>query len=318
MAGSGIAGMDDRELAQALLDSPGSHAIVITDLAGKVSLWNRGAARIFGYQPEEIVGRDAAQLFVPDDRENGIPRLEMRQARKDGCAGDFRWHLRKDGETFWGDGMMYPVVSKSGRHVGYMKIVRDATAQKLREDEHERLAYVDILTGLPNRAELYRRLVDMTASSQRHDELLFLHLIDLDHFKQVNDSFGHPGGDALLREVALRMRDELRDTDLLARLGGDEFAVLQPGGHSIEAGAIVAEKLLQALDAPVVIDGAPAQVSASIGISIYPASATQVEELIGKADTALYRAKADGRHRYCFYDDSLDGGAHTGKGRRAA
>jgi diguanylate cyclase (GGDEF)-like protein/PAS domain S-box-containing protein len=303
MAGSDIAGMDDRELTQALLDSPGSHAIVVTDLDGKVSLWNRGAAHIFGYQPEEIVGQDAAQLFVPDDRSNGIPRLEMRQARKDGCAGDFRWHLRKNGETFWGDGMMYPVHSKAGRHLGYMKIVRDATEQKLREDEHARLAYVDTLTGLPNRAELHRRLVDMTASSQRHDELLFLHLIDLDHFKEVNDAFGHPGGDALLREVAGRMREVLRDTDLLARLGGDEFAVLQPGAHSLDAAAIVAEKLLAAVARPVDINGKPAQVSASIGIGVYPnGGGIHAEQLISNADVALYQAKAGGRNRYCFFE----------------
>jgi len=302
MAGVGIAGMDARELTQALLDSPGSHAIVVTDLTGKVSLWNRGAVRIFGYAPEEIVGRDAAQLFLPDDRRSGIPRLEMRQARKDGCAGDFRWHLRKNGEVFWGDGMMYPVLSRAGEHFGYMKIVRDATDQKLLEDEHARLAYVDTLTGLPNRAELYRRLVDMTASSQRHDELLFLHLIDLDGFKEVNDSFGHPGGDKLLREMAERMREVLRDTDLLARLGGDEFAVLQPGGHSLEAGAIVAEKLLHALARPVDIDGKPAQVSGSIGISVYPDGGTQAEQLISSADIALYQAKAAGRNQYHFFE----------------
>ena len=302
MAGSGIAHMEDRELTQALLDSPSSHAIVVTDLDGKVTLWNRGAARIFGYASAEILGHDAERLFVPEDRKKDIPSLEMQQAREHGCAGDFRWHMRKNGEFFWGDGMMYPVMAKAEGHVGYMKIVRDATEQKLLEDEHARLAYVDTLTGLPNRAELYRRLVDMTASSQRHDELLFLHLIDLDHFKEVNDSFGHPGGDALLREMAERMRGVLRDTDLLARLGGDEFAVLQPGGHALEAGAIVAEKLLEVLAIPVDIDGKPAQVSGSIGISVYPDGGTQAEQLIRNADIALYQAKDAGRSRYCFFE----------------
>ena len=312
MAVSGIAGMDDRELTQALLDSPGRHAIVVTDLDGTVSLWNRGAVHIFGYSAEEIVGKDAAVLFVPDDRTSRVPQLEMRKAREDGCAGDFRWHLRKNGERFWGDGMMYPVRSKAGQHIGYMKIVRDATEQKLREDENARLAYVDTLTGLPNRAELYRRLVDMTAASQRHDELLFVHLIDLDYYKEVNDSFGHPGGDRLLRVVASRMRDALRDTDLLARLGGDEFAVLQPGGHSIEAGAVVAEKLLRELARPVDIDGKPAQVSGSIGISVYPGSTTRMEQLVSNADVALYKAKAAGRNQYCFFEDSLNGLPQTG------
>jgi diguanylate cyclase (GGDEF)-like protein/PAS domain S-box-containing protein len=317
MVTSEIARLDDRELTQALLDSPSSHAIVVTALDGTVILWNRGAARIFGYESDEIVGRNAARLFVLEDRASGVPASEMRKAREDGCAGNFRWHVRRDGGMFWGDGMMYPVRAGDGRHIGYMKIMRDATEEKLRDDETARLAYADVLTGLPNRAELFRRLVDMTASSQRHDELLFLHLIDLDHFKEVNDSFGHPGGDVLLREVAERMRGELRDTDLLARLGGDEFAVLQPGGHGIEAGAVVAEKLLHALEPPVTIDGMPAQVSGSIGISIYPTDAREVEELIAHADTALYRAKGDGRNRYCFYDAALDGAADPGSKNRS-
>ena len=233
--------MDDRELMQALLDSPSRHAIVVTDPKGNITLWNRGAERIFGYSREEIVGKSAEKLFVANDRKNHVPDKEMRQARREGCAEDFRWHIRKDGTTFWGDGMMYPV-RIHGRDIGYMKVLRDATDQKRRHDEHQRLAFVDALTGLPNRAELYRRLVDMMGSAQRHDELLVLHLVDLDHFKDINDSFGHMAGDAVLRTAAERMRDVLRTTDLLARLGGDEFAVVQPGAHSMDAAIIVAGK----------------------------------------------------------------------------
>lgn len=295
--------MDDRELMQALLDSPSSHAIIVTDLRGDVILWNSGATRIFGYMADEIVGTNSDQLFVPNDRKNHVPWREMRKARKEGCAGDFRWHIRKGGETFWGDGMMYPVRIQ-GNHVGYMKILRDATQQKLREDEHERLAFVDALTGLPNRAELYRRMVDMLGSAQRHDELLVLHLIDLDHFKEVNDSFGHQAGDSLLIEVAHRMGTVLRTTDLLARLGGDEFAVLQPTAHSLDASIVVAEKLLQELSRPVEIGENEVQVTGSIGISVYPTNAGDMQELMANADAALYRAKAAGKNRYWVYDDT--------------
>ena len=291
----------DHELTQALLDTPSSHAIVVTDLKGKVRLWNRGACRIFGFAETEIVGTSAERLFLDEDRENGIPAMEMSQARQNGCAGDFRWHLRKDGSQFWGDGMMYPVRT-GGRHIGYMKIVRDATAQKLREEEHERLAFVDMLTGLPNRAELYRRMVDMLGSAQRHDELLMLHLIDLDGFKEVNDSHGHPAGDTLLIEVAHRMGDTLRNTDVLARLGGDEFAVLQPTAHAPEASLVVAEKLLHEIERPVRVNSDEVQVSASIGISIYPLDATDMDQLIAHADVALYRAKGDGKNRFHVYD----------------
>ena len=291
----------DRELLQALLDSPSSHAIVVTDLKGEVRLWNRGACRIFGYAKSEIVGTSADKLFLDEDRANGVPAKEMAQARQNGCAGDFRWHIRKDGSQFWGDGMMYPVRT-GGQHIGYMKIVRDATAQKLREEEHERLAFVDMLTGLPNRAELHRRMVDMLGSAQRHDELLMLHLIDLDGFKEVNDAHGHPAGDTLLIEVAHRMGNALRNTDVLARLGGDEFAVLQPTARALEASFVVAEKLLHEIARPVRVNSDHVQVSASIGISIYPLDATNMGQLIAHADVALYRAKGDGKNRFHVYD----------------
>jgi diguanylate cyclase (GGDEF)-like protein/PAS domain S-box-containing protein len=293
--------MDDRALLQALLDSPSRHAIMVTNLDGAILLWNHGAERIFGYSTEEIVGTSAERLFEPDDRKEGVPHKEMATASKDGCAGDFRWHVRKDGTAFWADGMMYPV-RLDGADIGYMKILRDATAQKLREDEHERMAFVDALTGLPNRAEFDRRLVDMIGSAQRHGELLILQLVDIDHFKEVNDSLGHPAGDALLVEVAHRMHGLLRTTDHLARLGGDEFAILQPGGHSLDAAIVVARKLLECLALPVDVAGSQAHVSASIGISAYPTDAMQMEHLMRNADIALYQAKAAGRNRYKVYE----------------
>lgn len=312
-----IADIGDRELIQALLDSPSSHAIIVTDTQGKVFLWNRGAARVFGYSAEEMAGNTADLLFTPEDRKHDVIEEEMRKALAKGCAGDFRWHLRKNGDTFWGDGMMYPFFSNAGEHLGYMKIVRDATEQKLREDRHAHLAYVDMLTGLPNRAEFHRRLADMTASAQRHDELLFLHLVDVDRFKQINDTYGHPGGDAFLREAAGRMRSIMRDTDLLARLAGDEFAFLQPGGHDIDAAAVVATRLLETFNKPFDIEGAAVTVSASIGISVYPDSATRMDQLIRKADIALYEAKKLGRNQYCFFEDSLDRVPVCAKGKRS-
>jgi diguanylate cyclase (GGDEF)-like protein/PAS domain S-box-containing protein len=293
--------VDDRSLLQGLLDSPTSHAIVVTDLEGKVTLWNEGAARIFGYASGEIVGQPAAILFVPQDRNNQVPAQEMERARAHGCASDFRWHLRKDGTTFWGDGMVYPV-RVAGLHIGYMKLVRDATDEKLREDERERLAFTDALTGLPNRAELFRRLVDMIGTAQRHDELLAFHLIDLDHFKEVNDSLGHQAGDTLLIELAQRMSAHLRSTDLLVRLAGDEFALVQPTAHDVEACLVVAEKLLGELARPVAIGDQLARVSGSIGISLYPVDALDTEQLMANADSALYKAKAAGRGRYCVFE----------------
>ncbi len=229
---------------QGLLDSPINHAIVVTALDGKVLLWNQGAVRIFGYAPAEIIGSDVEILFVPNDRKNRVPAKEMERALRHGCSSNFRWHLRNDGTTFWGDGMTYPV-RVDGAHIGYITLLRDATQEKLREDEHTRLAFTDALTGLPNRAELLRRMVDMLGSAQRHDELLVFHLIDLDNFKDVNDTLGHQAGDELLVELTQRMSAQLRTTDLLARLAGDHVRPRptdraryrrQPGGGRETAG----------------------------------------------------------------------------------
>jgi len=293
--------VDDRRLLQGLLDSPTSHAIVVTDLDGQVTLWNQGATRIFGYPADEIVGNSVELLCVPQDRKDKVVALEMQRAREHGCASVFRWHLRKDGTTLWSDGMLYPV-RVDGEHVGYMELVRDATEEKLREKEHERLAFTDVLTGLPNRSELFRRMVDMIGTAQRHDELLVFHLIDLDHFKEVNDSLGHQAGDELLVELAQRMSAQLRSTDLLARLAGDEFALVQPTAHDVSACLVVAEKLLEELARPVALGDQLVTVSGSIGISLYPVDALNTEQLMANADSALYKAKAAGRGRYCVFE----------------
>ena len=291
-----IADIGDRELIQALLDSPGSHAIVVTDIHGKVFLWNRGAARIFGYSAEEMVGTTADRLFTPEDREHDVIEQEMHKALTNGCAGDFRWHMRKSGDTFWGDGMMYPFFSNAGQHLGYMKIVRDATEQKLREDRHAHLAYVDTLTGLPNRAEFHRRLADMTASAQRHDELLFLHLVDLDHFKQINDNYGHPVGDQVLQEFARRCQCSIRDVDLVGRYGGEELLIFLPETDSKTA-MQVAERLRASVEEkPMIVSDQKVNVTVSIGVSGKDENTLELETLIARADQAMYIAKHKGRN----------------------
>ena len=216
------------ELLQAILDSPTRHGIIVTDVQGHIRMWNKGAARIFQYGDEEIIGSDARVLFSADDVAHGVPDNEMTSALRDGCAGDFRWHVRKDGSLFWADGMIYPVRSRAGEALGFVKILRDATEEKKTGEEHSRLALEDSLTGLANRAELRKRFIDMAASAQRHHHSLILLLLDLDRFKEVNDRHGHAAGDIVLQQAAHRMRSVVRDTDFISRIGGDEFVILQP------------------------------------------------------------------------------------------
>lgn len=302
--------MDADELLQAVIDSPTQHGIVVTDPDGRIQLWNTGAARIFQYREEEVLGRDARSLFSDDDVARDIPGQEMATALRDGCAGDFRWHARKDGSLFWADGMIYPVRSRSGTHLGFVKVLRDATHQKHSGDATSRQAMEDNLTGLPNRAAFRHRFIDMAASAQRHGQLLVMLLLDLDGFKPVNDEFGHPAGDAVLQQVACRMRTAMRDTDFVARLGGDEFVVLLPDATSVAAGGAAANKLIKSLARPFRVANRAVQVGASIGLGVYPQDGNEFDALFRKADLALYRAKSEGRGIYRFYTGKMDETAH--------
>ena len=302
--------VDGPELLQAIVDSPTRHAIIVTDADGLIQIWNKGAARIFLYADEEIIGIDARALFSQDDLARGVPDNEMANALRDGCAGDFRWHVRKDGTLFWADGMIYPVRSRSGKHLGFVKILRDATVEKQTGEATSRLALEDSLTGLANRSEFRNRFVDMAASAQRHAQSLVLMLIDLDRFKEVNDSLGHTAGDALLQQAAHRMRAVVRDTDFIARFGGDEFVVLLPDADSPQEAGAVAEKLVASLSRPFHISEREVQIGASIGLAAYPQDAPDLDQLFMKADLALYRAKAAGRGVYRFYSAQMDAGAH--------
>jgi diguanylate cyclase (GGDEF)-like protein/PAS domain S-box-containing protein len=302
--------VDGPELLQAIVDSPTRHAIIVTDADGLIRIWNKGAARIFLYADEEIIGVDARALFSQDDLVRGVPDQEMAHALRDGCAGDFRWHVRKDGTLFWADGMIYPVRSRGGKHLGFVKILRDATQEKQTGEATSRLALEDSLTGLANRAEFHNRFVDMAASAQRHAQSLVLMLIDLDRFKDVNDRLGHAAGDALLQQAAHRMRAVVRDTDFIARFGGDEFVVLVPDAQSPHEGGAVAEKLVASLSRPFQISEREVQIGASIGLAAYPQDAPDLDQLFMKADLALYRAKAAGRGVYRFYSAQMDAGAH--------
>ncbi|MGH8076244.1 MAG: EAL domain-containing protein [Lysobacter sp.] len=297
---------DQAGLLDAILVSAKHYGIVVIDPAGTIKTWNSGAENIFGYTAEEIMGQPVSKLFTIEDQKDGVPARELEQARRNGRADDRRWHRRKDGTAFWADGVMTPITGSSGELAGYVKILRDATEQRENEMEVARLARVDSLTGLANRAEFDDRLKDMTAAASRHGELLILQLVDLDHFKQVNDRFGHYVGDLVLREAARRMQQEVRETDLVARIGGDEFVVLQPDASSPEVGATVAEKLVAALSAPYHVDGINVRIGVSIGISVYPQDATDHDQLLRKADLALYRVKDGSRNGYHYFTHELD------------
>ena len=297
-------------MLNAIMASAKDYAIIAISPEGTIATWSAGAECLFGYGEAEIRGQPLDVLFTAADRAKGLPKQEMTIAGEQGRAADVRMYQRKDRSCFWADGVLQPMVGAGNELTGYVQILRDATDEHVYDAQIERLARTDPLTGLANRAEFSARFKEMTAAALRHGELLFVQLIDLDHFKQVNDRHGHHVGDLLLKQVARRICDAVRETDFVARLGGDEFAVLQSDADTPEAGGSLAEKLVDLLSQPYAIEGLDIRLGASIGISVYPQDDIDPEQLLRKADLALYKVKAERRNGYHYFSKELDDQAY--------
>lgn len=293
-------------LLQAIYAAATDHAIITTDADGIITTWNVGAEQTLGYRRNEIVGCSADIIFSPEDREQGVPGKEFRTALEAGRAIDERWHLRKDGSRFWGEGVMTPIHRGTGNHVGFLKIMRDYSARKRLEAALHQQANFDMLTGIANRQYFRIRLREMMAAMARSEQQLILQIIDLDFFKEVNDSLGHTTGDEILRQTAQRMMHLLRETDFIARVGGDEFVVVQPNARTPEAGVQLAAKLLDALSRPFPLKGSEVRIGASIGMAVYPQDAADPDQLFEKADIALYRIKRQGRGGFSYFTERMD------------
>lgn len=297
-------------LLQHIYESATTFAILTIDLDHKVSSWNAGACTMLGFEAGEILGSDVAQIFTDEDRASHQAEREMQTASLDGRSTDYRWHVRKDGRRFWADGVMTPIRNEQQEIVGFLKILQDTTEQKHAFDESVRLATCDALTGLANRRSFEKRMAEMISLAGRSGQILLMFMVDLDHFKDVNDTLGHQAGDTLLQQVTQRLLDGSRESDFVARLGGEEFAVVQLGAAHPSAGGAFAEKLVKSLALFYRIDGQQVYISASIGIAAYPGDGTEMHDLQKKADLALYKAKSAGRNGFDFFTDELGRAAH--------
>lgn len=301
-----------------LVEASTDYAIMMIDTQGRIQSWNSGAERILGRVPHEAIGRPVADLFTSEDRDLGEPTRELDEARLRGRAEDARWHVRPDGSRFWATGVVTPVRNEDGSLRGYVKIMRDQTAQRLAEEQTQFLANHDSLTGLPNRVSFSNELHQSIAHSTRHNIPIAVLLLDLDRFKYVNDTFGHHYGDLLLKEVALRLLSSIRETDFAARLGGDEFVVIQRDVSQPQAAETLARKLVAELGRPYSLDAQEVLSGTSIGIAMYPQDAKNSVELLKRADLALYRAKDAGRHNFQFYTAELVSAQNWRRDREAA
>jgi diguanylate cyclase (GGDEF)-like protein/PAS domain S-box-containing protein len=307
---------DPLNLFRAILSGATDFAIIALDTNNTIVFWNVGAERILQYKQNEIVGQGGETIFIQQDRDQDAPKRELEHALKDGRTTDNRWHQRKDGTQFWGEGVVTPIFDENGIHMGFLKILRDMTERKRTEDEMYRLANYDCLTGLANRALFQKRISEMISIAIRNNQLLIVQVVDFDNFKQINDSLGHPVGDILLKQAAQRMRDATREGDFIARLGGDEFVILQADAPAPEYGEALASKLLHTLSDPFRIEGRDVLMTVSIGLVVCPQDGTDPEQLLKKADLALYRVKGV-KNSFSYFTDQMDAEAHRRQRRIA-
>ncbi len=302
----------DREalaLAASVFDNA-QEGILITDAEARVVSVNPAFSRISGYAPDELLGRNPSIL------KSGLHDREFYQAMWQALAshGSWRgevWNRRRNGEIYAELVNINAVRDAQGRLTRYISISTDITDLKKTQRKLENLATTDPLTGLPNRTLLADRLEQTIAHAGRLNRIFMVAFLDLDGFKAVNDHNGHHFGDLLLIQVAARLRECLRTGDTVARLGGDEFVLILTNLEDRATGLNTLERLLDAVSEPYAIDGREAEVSASIGVTVFPADAADAETLLRYADQAMYRAKNEGRGRIRVFDPALDRTSQT-------
>lgn len=272
----------------------------MTDPSGACTYMNGRWREYTGQGPDAANGYGWLECVHPEDLAAIMPHVQAAMERRQPLRLEYRLR-RSDGTYRWMLDAGAPWLDGDGEYRGYVGCVIDIDERKSAEARIQHLAYHDTLTGLPNRSLLYDRLQQALAQARRYDEQVALLLLDLDRFKVVNDTLGHDAGDALLREVAGRLRACVRDSDTVARLGGDEFAVLLPRVRNAEAAALTAEKIAAALSGPTAASDAWDHCSASIGVTLFPGDGDAAGQLLKNADIALYRAKADGGAGYRFF-----------------
>ena len=278
-----------------------SEAVIITDAEATVLEVNPAYCQITGYQREEVLGQKPN--ITRSDRHDASFYQAMWQSlsAKGQWSGEI-WDRRKNGEVFPKWLTINAVYDTQAAQTYYIGVFMDISDMKQTEQQLEQLAYFDALTQIPNRILFNDRLeqeVKTCASENGHFGVLY---IDLDRFKYVNDTLGHAVGDQLLIEVAQRIKRCLRNPDTVARMSGDEFTAIIRSVHEPQDLEVVAGKIIQAIEQPVVIDGREVYVGCSIGISLYPEHGTSSETLKKHADMAMYRAKDAGRGRYQLFD----------------
>jgi diguanylate cyclase (GGDEF)-like protein/PAS domain S-box-containing protein len=279
--------------------------ILITDVTGTILQVNPAFTTITGYSPEEVIGRNP-RLQKSNRHPPEFYQEMWRCLLEEGQWQGEIWNRRKNGEPFPEWLAINAIRDERGRITSYVAVFYDMTKVKQGEAQLEFQAYHDALTGLPNRLLFTDRLERLLTNCQREESMLAVMFLDLDKFKDINDTLGHDIGDLLLQEVAQCLLECARDADTVARLGGDEFTVLLPGiKNGIEDAVVLAKRIINRLAQPFLLKGYEVLTSTSIGITIFPGDGEDATTLVKNADIAMYQAKSQGRNRFEYFKGEM-------------
>ena len=290
-------------------------AVIEWDRDQNLVRWSPQAEKIFGWKFEDLRERGYGDwtLVYEEDRAQVQALYERLLSGKERRTTSLNRNYRKDGRVIWCEWYNSSLVDEEGNVLSILSLGQDVTARVLAEERLQHLATHDALTGLPNRVMLQERLRQAIARTRRSGQRVCALFIDLDRFKEVNDTLGHRIGDELLREMSVRLARIVRESDLLVRLSGDEFMVVLEQVSDLDAPRLVAQKLLDEIREPSHIEGHEIYVSASIGISLFPDDGDDAETLMRNADMAMYRAKEAGKNTWQMF--SADMAVHGAESR---
>jgi diguanylate cyclase (GGDEF)-like protein/PAS domain S-box-containing protein len=299
----------EKERAQVTLASIGD-AVICTDISGNITFLNVVAEKLTGWSLPEVLGQPMAEAFMVI---NAVSREAIPNPMQRAMERDQVGHLpldcilkRRDGFEIHIEDSVAPIHDREGNPTGAVIVFRDVSVPWAMTQQIAHSAAHDFLTGLPNRLLLNDRISQSITLAQRHDHRIAVLFLDLDGFKHINDSLGHPIGDKLLQSIAKRLVDAVRESDTVSRQGGDEFVVLVSEMDQSKYAAIAARRMLRAVAEAHSIDHHDLHITASIGVSVFPEDGLDAETLIKSADTAMYQAKENGRQSYQFFTPAMN------------
>lgn len=287
------------EIANSLFNNS-SEGICITDDNERIVEVNPTFCKISGYRKEELLGQTPRILAAGLQDHDFFITMWAELLDTGEWHGEL-WNRKKSGELFAVRLNISAICNAIGEVSHYLAIMADVTAMKVQQQEWERNANHDPLTGLPNRTLLMDRLNQAMAQSVRTHLMLGICYLDLDGFKPINDIYGHSAGDAVLVEVAARLRRSVREGDTVARVGGDEFVLLLWGLTSLEECDLTLKRIISAIDRPIAINGVEVVITVSAGVTLFPRNGNDPVLLTAEADSAMYRSKMAGGNRYSYF-----------------